>query len=237
MVGWSIRRAAIAAALVSVAVVPAVAQDWSPPPQSDDGYQQAPDDGYQQAPDDGDGYQQGDNQDYGQGYGQPPMADPDQNDGDDQGYQDDTPGSSSDNGDRYAPPPTAAPYGDDGDAQGYAPDDTDNGDGQAYAPNDAAPQSYGNDDNSWREWHDPDGQTAALPQTSPGYQRSAGIATRDQAMSGCLTAVRARVGGTASASRVDGIRGEWMVSGALGTGKTFYCSVRHGAVDTVELAG
>ena len=38
-------------------------------------------------------------------------------------------------------------------------------------------------------------------------------------MSSCLAAVRDRVRGGAGASRVDGIRGEWMVSGALADGR------------------
>lgn len=247
MTGWSITRAAIAAALVSVAVMPALAQDdWAPPRQSDDSWQQSRD---QQGYDDSVPYagQQdtGDDQptsedDY------PPQAQPDQGYGqDDQSHGDN--GSQAANGggfaSRDAAPPdatqaTPAPENED---KGWstwrsdpqtprAPDTTSEdqpggaGDDQPYDNQlDANPQQAPGTINSFDQ-----------PKATPGFQASTGIDNRSQAVSSCLAAVRSRVGGGAGAARVDGIRGEWMVSGAVADGRAFYCSIHGGAIGDIE---
>ena len=147
-------------------------------------------------------------------------------------------------------------YGaDDGSAQddgGFATRDA--------VPPDASPAapSSGDEDNGRDSWHDdqpssepvdrsgtvpdaqrngwpaPSGPALTEPETAPGYQASTGIDNRNQAVSSCLAAVRSRVGGGAGAARVDGINGDWMVSGAVEDGRAFYCSIRHGAIDDVQ---
>jgi hypothetical protein len=74
----------------------------------------------------------------------------------------------------------------------------------------------------------------AQPDPTPGFRATTGIENRNQAVSSCLAAVRDRVRGGAGASRVDGIRGEWMVSGALVDGRAFYCSIHAGAIADIE---
>ena len=74
----------------------------------------------------------------------------------------------------------------------------------------------------------------AMPETRAGTPPSTGIADRDTAVSACLANVRGRVQGGAGASRADGLNGDWMVSGATGDGRTFYCSVRRGMIDNVQ---
>lgn len=74
----------------------------------------------------------------------------------------------------------------------------------------------------------------AQPEATPGFQATTGIGNRNQAVSSCLAAVRARVSGGAGAARVDGIRGEWMVSGAVEDGRAFYCAIHNGAIADVQ---
>lgn len=76
-----------------------------------------------------------------------------------------------------------------------------------------------------------------MPSPDPGYQRTVGISNRNQATAACLAAVRARVGGDARPTRIEGLRGEWMVAGTIPGGQPFYCAIRSGAIADVELGG
>ena len=184
MTGWSIARAAIAAALVSVVATPVLAQDDDPPSQSDQGHQN------------------GDNG---------------QNRGDEGGFasRDATPPDSS----------TALPPEDENTVgstwRSAPPPSGDAGDDESL---DANPQQAPGTINSFTQ-----------PDPAPGFQATTGIENRNQAVSSCLAAVRDQVRGGAGASRVDGIRGEWMVSGALADGRAFYCSIHAGAIADIEL--
>jgi hypothetical protein len=259
MTGWSISRAAFAAALVSVAAVPALAQhNWTPPQQSDDsGYQSSQDD--RQGYDDAAPYDRDRSADSGaDDYSAPPSYG--QSTYDDQDPADDGSQSSSSGGfdSRDSTPPAldnAAPAPRD-EAHGWgtwrstsAPirsEDPNAGLPAADAPPPAQPDSI---DSGSVARPDTDANTSldANPEQAPGTINSfdqsdpnpgvaviSGIDNRNQAVSSCLAAVRSRIGGGAGASRVDGINGEWMVSGAIADGRAFYCSIRHGAVDDVQ---
>jgi hypothetical protein len=174
MTGWSITRAAIAAALVSVAATPALAQD-------DQGYGQSA----------------------GGGFASHDAVPPDAT----------VPSSSVSEDDdtttwRSAPPP---------------PEEAAPAEAESL---DADPQQAPGTINSF-----------AQPEATPGFQATTGIDNRNQAASSCLAAVRARVSGGAGAARVDGIRGEWMVSGAVDDGRAFYCAIHGGAIADVEFGG
>jgi hypothetical protein len=214
MAKWSIARAAMAAALVSVAAMPALAQDgWAPPPQDDGGWRQSGQD---------DGARQGyDGQDSSSPATDEPQSAPDQQDESDQATDD-----------------------------------------EGFASRDAAPPdstvTTPSEDKGWSDWHsDPQSprepeaaagdQGSGVPETAPGtvnsfnqpeatpgFQATTGIANRNQAVSACLAAVRSRVSGGAGAARVDGINGEWMVSGAVDDGRAFYCAIHDGAVDDIQ---
>ena len=127
-----------------------------------------------------------------------------------------------------APPDSAAPpppsnAADDGGAWRSAPQPSPDADSDAAASLDANPQQAPGTINSF-----------AQPEAAPGFQASTGIDNRNQAVSSCLAAVRARVSGGAGAARVDGIRGEWMVSGAVDDGRAFYCAIHNGAIADIE---
>ncbi|MGN6268554.1 MAG: hypothetical protein ACTHM0_01515 [Sphingomonas sp.] len=241
MTGWSVSRAAIAAALVSVAAVPALAQDdWAPPrQQSDNGWQQSAQDQQDpQAYDDSapeDDYSAPAQTD--QRYGQDDSGD--QSNGDDSGQT----GSSGGFASRDAAPPDTT-------STIPAPDNEDKGwktwrsDPQPSGDTDAAGDDQpgsANDEQPYDNQLDANPQQAPgtinsfdQPEATPGFQASTGIDNRNQAVSACLAAVRARVGGGAGAARVDGIRGEWMVSGAVADGRAFYCSIHNGAIGDIE---
>lgn len=258
MTGWSVSRAVIAAALVSVAAVPALAQQsWAPPQQSDDGaYQSNQDDqqGYDAAPYDQDQGATSGTDDYS------PPSPYGQDNYNDQAQVDNSGQSSPSGGfdsrdatppalDNAAPAPrdeshgwgtwrsTSAPIRSEDPNAGLPaadapppvqPDSTDGGslaqpdldDGPSL---DAHPEQAPGTINSFNQ-----------PDPNPGVTVSTGIDNRNQAVSSCLAAVRSRIGGGAGASRVDGINGEWMVSGAIADGRAFYCSIRHGAIDDVQ---
>lgn len=259
MTGWSISRAAIAAALVSMTAVPALAQqNWAPTQQSDDGaYQSGQDDaqGYDDAaPYDQDQGVAGGTDDYSpsSSYGQDSYGDQSQADDDNQsgrsgGFdsRDATPPAL----DNSAPPPrseengwgtwrsSSAPIRSEDPNAGLPtadtsppakPGATDTG---SFAPPDsndspsldANPEQAPGTINSFDQ-----------PDPNPGVAVTTGIDNRNQAVSSCLAAVRSRIGGGAGASRVDGINGEWMVSGAIADGRAFYCSIRHGTIDDVQ---
>jgi hypothetical protein len=185
MTGWSIARAVIAAALVSVAATPVLAQADDPPPQSDQGYQN----------NDSDQNRSGEG-----GFASRDATPPDSSSASPP-EDENTVGSTW----RSAPPPS-----------GDAPTDDNS--------LDANPQQAPGTINSFTQ-----------PDPTPGFQATTGIDNRNQAVSSCLAAVRDRVRGGAGASRVDGIRGEWMVSGAIDDGRAFYCSIHAGAIADIEL--
>lgn len=250
MTGWSIARGAIAAALVSVAAMPALAQDdWAPSRQSADGWQQsAQDQRDPQGYDDSTPYagqDSGDDQSAPEADHRPP-AQADQGYGQDDQSYDDNGGQTANRGgfaSRDAAPPdttqaTPAPENED---KGWS---TWRSDPQTPHQPDAAgeDQSSGaDDDQPYDNQLDANPQQAPgtvnsfdQPEATPGFQASTGIDNRNQAVSACLAAVRSRVGGGAGAARVDGIRGEWMVSGAVADGRAFYCSIHGGAIGDVE---
>jgi len=245
MTGWSVSRAAIAAALVSVAAVPALAQDdWAPRQQSD---QSAQDQRDPQGYDDSAPYA---GQDEGEDRAAPgddysPPGQDDQDNAGDQRYGDDNGQTGSTGGfaSRDAAPPDAA-------SATPAPDNEDKGwktwrsDPQPSGETDTASEDQpggADDDQPYDNRLDADPQQAPgtinsfdQPEAAPGFQASTGIDNRNQAVSACLAAVRSRVGGGAGAARVDGIRGEWMVSGAVADGRAFYCSIHAGAIGDIE---
>ena len=215
MTKWSITRAAVTAALVSMAVAPALAQDdWAPSQQNDGNWQQS---------------------------------------GDRQGYDDPAPDTEQDNSSQSTDEP---PQSQDESSQG-----TDNagqtGDDEGFASRDAAPPdstaTTPSEDKGWSDWHSDQPEAAGSdqgsgapetapgtvnsfnqPEATPGFQATTGIANRNQAVSACLAAVRSRVSGGAGAARVDGINGEWMVSGAVDDGRAFYCAIHGGSIDDIE---
>ena len=183
MTGWSIPRAAIAAALMSVGAMPALAQDSDPAPTQSD-----------------QGYGGNDAQSSGGGFASRDATPPDSS-------STSLPAANEDNDEgtwRSEPPPSGG--ADDEDSL------------------DANPQQAPGTINSFSQ-----------PDPTPGFQATTGIENRNQAVSSCLAAVRDRVRGGAGASRVDGIRGEWMVSGALADGRAFYCSIHAGAIADIEI--
>lgn len=214
MTGWSIRGVVMAAALASAASTPVWAQQgWAPPPAADDGWQQSPQDYDAPAQDDATSrYSDGDTQSSG--------------DSDSTSYHG---GFAS----RDAVPPDSAasrpaPH-DEADGWGTwrsKPTPADPGAPPASADEDALDAHPAQAPGTVNSFNQPD--------TTPGFAATTGIDNRNQAVSGCLAAVRSRVGGGAGAARVDGINGEWMVSGAIADGRAFYCSIRHGAIDDVQ---
>lgn len=245
MTGWSSTRAAIAAALVSVVAMPALAQDdWAPPRQSDDGWQQSPPDQRdQQGYDDSAPYagqDEADDQAARENDYRPP-AQSDQSYGqDDQSYDDN--GGQTANGGGFASRDAAPP---DTTSVTPAPDNEDKGwstwRSDPQAPQEPDEPSGADDDQPYGNQLDANPQQAPgtvnsfdQPEATPGFQASTGIDNRNQAVSACLAAVRSRVGDGAGAARVDGIRGEWMVSGAVADGRAFYCSIHGGAIGDLE---
>jgi hypothetical protein len=172
MTGWSITRVAIAAALVSVATTPALAQD-------DQGYGQSA----------------------GGGFASRDAVPPD-----------------------ATVPPSSVREDDDTTTWRSAPPPPEEAAPAEPESLDANPQQAPGTINSFTQ-----------PDPIPGFRATTGIDNRNQAVSSCLAAVRDRVRGGAGASRVDGIRGEWMVSGALADGRAFYCSIHAGAISDIEL--
>lgn len=259
MTGWSISRAAIAAALVSVTAIPALAQQgWAPPQQGDDGaYQSGQDD--QQGYDDAARYDQDRSADSGtDDYSPPPLYGHDSYG--DQAQSDD--GSQADRSggfdSRDATPPSldnSAPQPRD-EAHGWgtwrsrsAPIRSEDPNAGLPAAESAPPvETNSTDAGSLAQPDSDDGPSLDAhpeqapgtinsfdqPDPNPGVAATTGIDNRNQAVSSCLAAVRSRIGGGAGASRVDGINGEWMVSGAIADGRAFYCSIRHGAIDDVQ---
>ena len=239
MAGWSIRSVVIAAALASAASTPVWAQQgWAPPAAADDGWQQSPQD-----------------------YDAPPAGDDQTSPGDrvsgnDRWSNDDAP-AQDDATSRYSDRDTQSSGDSDSTSYhgGFASRD-------AVPPDSAASRPAPHDEaDGWGTWRsnpapaDPGAPPASAdedaldahpaqapgtvnsfnqPDTTPGFAATTGIDNRNQAVSGCLAAVRSRVGGGAGAARVDGINGEWMVSGAIADGRAFYCSIRHGAIDDVQ---
>jgi len=248
MAVWSISRMAIAAALVSVTAIPALAQQgWAPPQQGDGAYRSDQDDGYGQpryddaAPYARDDADSGADHDYSppSSYGQ------DTGDGDDRPTQPDSGGGfdSRDamppSGENRVPAPrdeadgwgtwrSSAPSSDTGTPEsGISPPPASSYPDSAETDSlDARPEQVPGTINSFNQ-----------PDPSPGVALTTGINDRSQAVSSCLAAVRSRVGGGAGASRVDGINGEWMVSGAIADGRAFYCSIHHGSIDDVQFGG
>lgn len=237
MTGWSITRAAVAAALVSVAAVPALAQDdWAPPRQSDDSWQQNRD---QQGYDNSAPYSDQDDRSVPDDE-YPPRSQLGQ---DDQSYGDDSGQTGHQGGfaSRDAAPPDTGSTAPDNEDKGWSTWHSDpQSPGEPNAADEDQPGGT-DDDQPYDNQLDANPQQAPgtinsfdQPEATPGFQASTGIDNRNQAVSSCLAAVRARVGGGAGAARVDGIRGEWMVSGAVADGRAFYCSIHGGAIGDIE---
>ena len=237
MAGWSIRGVMIAAALASMASTPVWAQQgWTPPPSDSD-----------------QGWQQSSQEDGASPTGADQTAAPNDNPNDD-----DSP--AGDGGSSGGEAPSAADDGSSSTLGGFASRDAAPPDADIPAP---APQDDDNSWRSWHsdataEAAAPAASAAPAPEsdedqldahpsqapgtvnsfnqpvTTPGFVATTGISNRDQAVSSCLAAVRSRVSGGAGAARVDGINGEWMVSGAIADGRAFYCSIHQGAIGDIQ---